>query len=124
MLLPLNMPARAHSYGPQVDFDYQPYVKDVEARVKKHWHPSKSDKSPEVQIKIQFKILPDGRLQEAHVRLSSGNEKADKAALKAVKKAAPFLPLPITGANPCLELCISFDREYYKDGIHCVIVSA
>jgi TonB family protein len=54
---------------------------------------------PEVKTLIEttvlIKIEKDGKLQEVTVDKSSGDERCDEEALSAVKKSAPFGPMPI-----------------------------
>ena len=49
-------------------------------------------------------ITRDGRLLEARVDTSSGNDAWDKAALDAVRKAAPFPALPKTWPSTSLDV--------------------
>jgi len=88
MLLQLNVPTYATSYGPHCDFDYAPYLHRVVSRVKDHWRASKQERK--LRVAVQFKILPDGHVEDVQIQSPSGNERADRAALRAVKISAPL----------------------------------
>ncbi len=67
--------------------------------------------SEEGLIYISFILLKDGHLKKIKVRISSGNEYLDKAALQSIKDAAPFPPFPvqIKEKQLCLNISISFE---------------
>ena len=52
---------------------------------------------------VQAVIDRTGKLVSAEVTMQSGNEAWDKAALNAVKQAAPFAPLPKAYGYPTVE---------------------
>jgi TonB family protein len=67
-----------------------PFMARMQAKIAKAWKlPAGSD-----NINILFKINRDGTISDLKVGRSSGNAKLDKAALAAVKRAAPFDKLP------------------------------
>jgi TonB family protein len=72
--------------------DLHPYVWDLDRKIKKALFLPKAcgGKSPI----ITFKIHKDGNISNLLLVRSSGIEVADKAWLEAIKKAAPFDPLP------------------------------
>jgi len=49
-------------------------------------------------------VTRDGKLLESKIDTASGSEAWDKAALEAVRKAAPFPPLPKSWANTSVEV--------------------
>ena len=53
---------------------------------------------------VQAAILKDGSLATTEVSMSSGKKGWDAAALKAVKAAAPFDPLPAGFAYPSVQV--------------------
>lgn len=53
---------------------------------------------------VQAVIGRDGKLVSTLVSMESGSKVWDEAALKAVKKAAPFAPLPDSYTAPTLEV--------------------
>jgi len=53
---------------------------------------------------VQSVIAKDGKLASATVSMSSGSKEWDAAALSAVKKGAPFDPLPASYRYPSIEV--------------------
>jgi len=64
-------------------------------------------------VYISFTVFDDGRLKEIELKVSSGNDYLDKAALRSVQEAAPFPPFPaeIKERELCLNIPISFEIE-------------
>jgi len=57
-----------------------------------HWTPPSSAGTRRVEV--SFKVNANGAIQDLKVERSSGSDEADRAALKAVTDAAPFLCAP------------------------------
>ena len=76
---------------------YDNYKLDIQSRVDLTWLPEKSQDSLEHQIKVVFKIASNANVQNFFLFSSSGNKNLDAAAIEAIKKAAPFKPLPEIG---------------------------
>ncbi len=64
-------------------------------------------------VYVAFTVLRGGHLKEIEIKISSGNDYLDKAALRSVKGAAPFSPFPphIKEKQLCLNIPISFEIE-------------
>lgn len=74
------------------EYDWNKYVKNVQAKVKKHWYPPKSTDNYKTIVK--FTVDREGKAHSVKV-ISSSNEKSyDEAAKKAVIAASPFEKLP------------------------------
>ena len=71
--------------------DFEPYMKEMQRRIKMNWNPSTGNHVP---IKVKLKIAKDGRLLSYEITQSSGITTADKAVVNAIQMAAPFKPLP------------------------------
>ncbi len=82
------------------------YQQKVFARVAKAWkHPPLSKvPQPGKKAVVQAVLAKDGSLLSAFVSMESGSKAWDAAALAAVKKAAPFGPLPKDFAYPSVEV--------------------
>ena len=82
------------------------YFSYVTRKTRTNWNIPRGQE--EKKVTILYKIAKNGDLLDAKVIKSSGSAKADKAALEAVKKSAPFNPLPkqYTGNN--LEIQYTF----------------
>ena len=82
------------------------YFSKVTQKTRTNWHIPRGQE--EKKVTILYKIAKNGDLLDVKVIKSSGSAKADKSALEAVKKSAPFKPLPeqYTGNN--LEIQYTF----------------
>jgi protein TonB len=76
------------------------------ARVAKNWRqpPAKQLPAPGKKTVVQTVIAKDGQLVSAKVSLESGSKAWDAAVLGAIKKSAPFEPLPPDYAYPTVEV--------------------
>src|SRR5579871_6573189 len=64
--------------------------------------------APGKKVVVQTVIGADGKLQSAKVSYPSGSRSWDEAALAAVRKAAPFPPLPKDFTAPSVEAHFHF----------------
>ncbi len=64
-------------------------------------------------VYISFTVLSNGHLKEIELKISSGNDYLDKAALQSVQEAVPFPPFPpqLKEKQLCLNIPISFEIE-------------
>ncbi len=62
-------------------------------KIKLNWFPPKGTVNT-ARMSVSFKISKTGAISDLHLLTSSGVPNCDKAALEAVKKAAPFKDLP------------------------------
>lgn len=92
----------------QRDVDFGPYMADLQRKVKREWIPPAISKGGRAQC--QFKILSDGRIEQLRLLDGSISEGLSEAALKAVRKAAPFRQLP-DGAPPDVDIQFTFDFQ-------------
>jgi protein TonB len=90
------------------DFKDQPYQQTVYQRVAAAWlRPATSPKAGGKTVVIAI-IARDGTIAPPIVNLKSDSEAWDAAALAAVKKAAPFEPLPKSYSQPSVEVHFHF----------------
>lgn len=87
--------------------DFQPYMKELQKKVKSNWLPPKSEKNTHVVAK--FQIAKDGSLKSVSVLESSSVKEADAAAIAAIKAAAPFEPLPKSFDGDTIDIQFTFD---------------
>jgi periplasmic protein TonB len=82
------------------------YQKKVYERVARNWRQPGPRQSPALGKKtiVQALMGRDGKLVSVAVTTESGSKAWDAAALSAVKKAAPFEPLPASYTSPTLEV--------------------
>jgi protein TonB len=90
----------------QSNFTDAAHQKKTFDRVAKAWKAPAAAQVPEVGKKtvVQAVIGKDGKLFSAVVSMSSGRKGWDDAVLAAVKRAAPFDPLPSSFHYPTVEV--------------------
>lgn len=86
---------------------------DLQRRIKRAWFPPKGNESK--RVVVVFKVHTNGTMSNLRLVRGSGVSIADNAALKAVKNAAPFRPLP-KGAPPDVDIQFTFDYNVFKGG--------
>jgi len=91
------------SYFP-VNFKDAAYQKSALDRVLKSWKVSPVMPKAGSKTVVQSTIARDGTLMAAMVSTKSGVREFDEAALAAVRKAAPFAPLPKGFTEPMIEV--------------------
>jgi TonB family protein len=97
--MPIKMKIKSHLLAPtqapvaaQKAVDYEPYMKDLEASIRAAWaRPGSKEFMP---VGTTFKLLKSGQLKNIEVKLSSGNKKVDRAALRALY-LVQAKPLPV-----------------------------
>lgn len=90
----------------QSGFSSASYQQKVFNMVAKAWKQPGPGQVPQVGKKtvVQAVIGKDGKLVSTEISLESGSKAWDTAALSAVKKAAPFAPLPASHGAPTVEV--------------------
>lgn len=94
--------------APNVDFG--PYMKRMQDKIKSYWAPPAMDLN--AQIVVKYRIMKNGSLDSYGISASSGSQELDNAAIEALKKAAPFEPLP-EGFNK-ESILVQFTFDYQK----------
>lgn len=85
------------------------YANVVSSRVHNNWSiPPELKPRGNIETIIEIKIMRDGSLVYAGFEKRSGNSFYDESALKAVKKSAPFPPLPGGFPDNIMEIGIRF----------------
>lgn len=90
--LTVNYKFNAGNRNPTLRADNEAYVKVLSQRVHGTWSSPKVAKNMDVVVSIT--INKQGQLAQAAISKSSGNKLVDDAGLAAVRRAAPFAPLP------------------------------
>jgi TonB family protein len=80
------------SAGMEEDTEFLLYYKDVQGKIKDAWSFSGGD--PKLTATVTFGINPDGTLNGIRVISSSRDPAFDDSVIRAIKRAAPFLPPP------------------------------
>lgn len=93
--------------------DFSEYMRKVERKITRKWHPPLSDYS--TNVVVNYIIYKNGDLGNYYVSESSGNSRMDASAMEALKNAAPFPPLPKGYAKDSVEVKFTFDYNVYKN---------
>ena len=99
------------SVAARADLDFGPYMSALQRRIKLAWKPPRGTESS--RIVVNFVVNRDGSLGEITMRISSGLPAADEAARDAVRRSAPFQPLPV-GAPGSVEVEFTFDYNVFQ----------
>lgn len=91
---------------------FSAYMRDMQRRIKLNWEPPKEDVSKNVTL--LYSINKDGSLKRYSVLRSSGSRKMDKSAVEALKKAAPFRPLPEDFKGEYVDVQFDFDYNVWE----------
>ncbi|MDT8318654.1 MAG: TonB family protein [bacterium] len=98
------------------DFKYLSYFSKLKDRIQMVWRYPEAAKVTGLQgsLVLKFVLNKDGSLRELKVMRSSGAEILDDAAIKAIRRAAPFYAIP-QNLGDVLSIVASFEYEldYY-----------
>ena len=84
------------------------YQKEAAAKVLKAWKPTASAPAGKKTVLIA-QVAKDGTLAGLRDHLMTGSKSWDDAAIAAVKRAAPFSPLPKSWGFPTMEVHFHFE---------------
>ena len=93
------------------DFKDEAYQKKTYMKVASAWKRPTSLPEPGKKTVVIAVIQKDGTAPAPTLHLASGSDAWDKAALEAVRKAAPFDPLPKTYSRPGVEVHFHFEYD-------------
>jgi TonB family protein len=88
--------------------DYGPYMTKLQSRIKQNWVAPKDEYSS--LIVARFNVAKDGAVSDITLDEKTGVAKVDDAAIEAVKKTAPFDPLPAGSIAP-VTIQFTFDSH-------------
>jgi periplasmic protein TonB len=92
------------------DVKYAAYLVTIKKRILQIWsYPQNAyEKNEEGVVVVKMSIDAGGRLAETNIMSSSGSTLLDDGALRIVKKASPFEPLPDSYSLSRLHIVVSF----------------
>ncbi len=95
------------------NFPYTYYLQIIIDRVSSQWFTSLVDPgiSGTFQATAYFKILRSGQVSELKIQESSGVQSLDMSALRAIRSAAPFPPLPRDYEGEYLVIYLIFEHS-------------
>lgn len=92
--------------GIEGDFPYGPYIENMKRLIGTHWF--RPQVVPGTATTIYYEIERDGSIRNAKVETPSGNNIADRAALRAILEASPLPPLPFAYSGTYLGVHLTF----------------
>jgi TolA protein len=75
-------------------FPFAYFLSAIERKVSDHWFSTTSQPGAGLTCVVYFRLKRDGSIEDVRGERSSGNEFFDRSAVRAVKSASPFPPLP------------------------------
>ncbi|WP_414404423.1 energy transducer TonB [Synechococcus sp. H70.2] len=97
---PPNVAARAN-------VDWGPWLAALQRKVEQNWIPGQTGTSR--RTVVIFTVGRGGELQSIRLARTSGSQQTDDAALTAIQRAAPFLPLPEAYEGNSVTINFTFD---------------
>lgn len=95
------------------DVDFEPYMRELQKRIKQNWNPPQEDKSSKVVM--LFNVDKIGNLGQIKILKSSGIQSVDDAARLAVSKTAPFMQLPSEFKGQSIYIQFTFDYNVLSE---------
>jgi TolA protein len=92
--------------APRFPFSY--YLEAIERKVSQNWFSAVSTGGDGVFCIVYFSLNRNGSVSEMRIEKSSGNQYFDRSALRAVRSASPFPPLPRAFNEPYLGIHFTF----------------
>ncbi len=89
------------------DMEFKEYYKKVSEKTQSRWVYS-GGSGEGLQTIISIKVDPTGMLIDYWIEKRSGNDLFDSSALKAIRKAAPYPPIPAELTSGALEIGLRF----------------
>lgn len=94
---------------PRFPFSY--YLGAIERKVSQNWFSGASGQGEGLSCVVYFRLRRDGGVADIRTEKSSGNAYFDRAALRAVRSASPFPPLPRAFTEPFLGIHFTFVQK-------------
>jgi TonB family protein len=93
------------------NFPFGYFLAAIERRVSENWFSAVSEGGTGLTCIVYFKLMRDGGVSDARIETSSGNGYFDRAAVRAVRSAAPFPPLPRAFTDAFLGIHFTFVQK-------------
>lgn len=93
--------------------DISPYLNELQEQIRRQWIPEATQNSRTTVL--HFTINRSGRLSNLEIAQPSGYEVTDEAAVSAIKRAAPFAPLPANYKHDVIRIQFTFNIDVYGD---------
>lgn len=108
------------------EWDFAPYLLDLKRRIRQKWIPPVAFSvlgAIHGYTWVQFRIYPDGRMEQLSVLETEGHESLHRSSVNAINGAAPFRELPEHFPEEYLEIAFGFyyllpgdEARFFKNG--------
>ncbi len=95
--------------GPKFPFSY--YLSAIERKVSENWLSAQGGRDGGVACVVYFRLSRNGRVSDLRVETPSGNAHFDRSALRAIRSADPFPPLPRAFGESWLGIHFTFTQK-------------
>lgn len=95
--------------GQRFPFSY--YLAAIERKVSQNWFSGVSSGTEGLTCLVFFRLRRDGRVDDVRIEQSSGNTYFDRSAMRAVRSAVPFPPLPRAFTDNYLGIHFTFVQK-------------
>ncbi|WP_414404979.1 energy transducer TonB [Synechococcus sp. R65.1] len=95
------------SVAARANVDWGPWLAALQRKVEQNWIPGQTGTSR--RTVVIFTVGRGGELQSIRLARTSGSQQTDDAALTAIQRAAPFLPLPEAYEGNSVTINFTFD---------------
>jgi TonB family protein len=92
-------------------FPFSYYLAAIERRVSQNWFSGVSSGAEGLTCLVFFRLRRDGRVDDVRIEQSSGNTYFDRSAMRAVRSAEPFPPLPRAFTESYLGIHFTFVQK-------------
>lgn len=92
-------------------FPFGYFLAAIERKVSDNWFSAVSEGVSGLTCVVYFKLMRDGSVSDVRIETGSGNSYFDGSAVRAVKSAAPFPPLPRAFADLFLGIHFTFVQK-------------
>lgn len=95
--------------------NFQPYMDEVQSRMKKTWKPVDTSKS--AKIMVLFKVMKNGEISGIKIVNSDAGEANNRSVINALKQVSPLPPLPMAykGENIDINFTFAINRKSNKN---------
>ncbi len=92
-------------------FPYSYYLSAIERKVSENWLSSQGGRAGGISCIVYFRLSRSGRVSDLRVETPSGNAYFDRSALRAIRSADPFPPLPRAFGESWLGIHFTFMQK-------------
>jgi len=92
-------------------FPFSYYLSAIERRVSENWLSAAGGREGGVSCVVYFRLSRNGRVSDLRVETPSGDSYFDRSALRAIKSAEPFPPLPRAFDESWLGIHFTFTQK-------------